>query len=329
MNPAADGWYRNGNSHQDAGEHPQAEQCFRSAIAAEPAHAKAWNNLGVSLQAQGRTGPAMTAYRTALAHDAALPQPNANLAHLCAAGGDLAGAAACYVAALKHHPGDPRLEHMLAAVRGETSPHPPAGYAAAYFDEVAHVFDQHLVCELGYGVPRLLAEAVAPLLAGRAPCRVLDLGCGTGLVGAALHAVLPSPVLAGVDASCEMLRQARRRGLYSRLALGDLVAELHATPPGSLDAVVAADVFIYLGALDTVFDAVAAALVPGGAFVFSLEQAARGDYVLRPTGRYAHSDAYIEALARRCGFAACRLETIPLRREEGQIQSGSLAVLSL
>lgn len=327
MNPAADGWYRTGNAHQDAGEHTQAEQCFRSAIATEPGHAKAWNNLGVSLQAQGRTGPAMTAYRTALSHDGSLAQANGNLAHLCAAGGDLEGAAACYVAALKHHPGDPRLEHMLAAVRGETAPHPPAGYAAAYFDEVAHVFDHHLVSELGYDVPRLLAEAAAPLLAGRRPCRILDLGCGTGLVAAALHAVLPSPEIAGVDVSGEMLRRARRSGAYGRLARGDLLDELHAAAAESLDAVVAADVFIYLGEIDGVFEAVAAALAPGGVFAFSIEEAQRGDYVLCPTGRYSHSRSYVEGLAQRCGFASCRVEGIPLRREGREIQRGCLAVL--
>ena len=108
---------------------------------------------------------------------------------------------------------------------------------------------------------------------------------------------------------------------------GDLIAGL-GTEPVAWDLAIAADVFVYVGALETVFEAAARTLRPGGLFAFSVE-AEEGDdgYVLRPTGRYAHSLAYIKRLAAAAGLREMHLEESVLRMEKGRPIHGYIVVL--
>ena len=72
----------------------------------------------------------------------------------------------------------------------------------------------------------LSPERLAGLVAARCPDRggpVLDLACGTGLVGEAL-ATRGFARLTGVDLSADMLGQARAKGCYDRLVAGDVAA---------------------------------------------------------------------------------------------------------
>lgn len=68
---------------------------------------------------------------------------------------------------------------------------------------------------------------------------ILDWGCGDGAAGAVL-ACLGYRVIDGMDASDDMLAQARARDAYRRLLRGTSSADL---PDRSYDAVVAARVF--------------------------------------------------------------------------------------
>ena len=73
--------------------------------------------------------------------------------------------------------------------------------------------------------------------------RVLDAGCGTGLVGAELH-LLDVGRLVGIDLSHAMLGVARTRGVYDELHQGSLLEPLPFAPR-SFDAVVSVGVFTY------------------------------------------------------------------------------------
>jgi len=108
-------WYRLGNVREEQGRDADAVACFERAVALDPAHARAWNNLGGALQRLGRAPSAEEAYRTAIASDPSLLEPRLNLGRLAVARDELALAATCYREALAHHPGDPMLEHLLAA----------------------------------------------------------------------------------------------------------------------------------------------------------------------------------------------------------------------
>ena len=90
----------------------------------------------------------------------------------------------------------------------------------------------------------------------------------------------------------------------------------------------AADVFIYVGALDEVFAGVRRVLEPGGRFAFSVEAAAADvSFELRPSLRYAHGEPYLRALARRHGLSWLAQRLAPLREDQGRAVAGLYVVL--
>jgi predicted TPR repeat methyltransferase len=88
------------------------------------------------------------------------------------------------------------------------------------YDEWAPEYDGEAAAALmGHRSPVEVAERVAALV--RPEAEVLDAGCGTGLVGAAL-AARGFRSVDGLDLSPGMLRHARRRGVYHDLGPADL-----------------------------------------------------------------------------------------------------------
>lgn len=317
-------WYRLGNVREEQGRDAEAAPCFERALALDPAHAQAWNNLGGARQRAGDLEGAAEAFRRSIAADPDLAQPYLNLGRLYGVQGEQVRAAECFQAGLARHPGDPTFEHLVAAARGASTARAPEGYVTNLFDTVAPQFERHLVQDLEYRVPQALAALARPKLAKGA--RVIDLGCGTGLVAAALAG--SGTEIIGIDLSPRMLAIAAARGLYAGLEQGELTAALARMAPGSAQAVLAADVFIYVGDLEAVFAAVARVLAPGGVFAFSVEGLQSGTYRLLPTGRYAQSPAYLRALARGAGLEELTLERTRIRRESRGYAEGWLALFA-
>jgi predicted TPR repeat methyltransferase len=156
----------------------------------------------------------------------------------------------------------------------------------------------------------------------------VDLGCGTGLVAGALQGVgaLAGVEIVGVDLSPRMLEIAASRGAYSKLEQGDMADILVRLDAGSIHAAIAADAFIYVGDLAPIFSAVARALAPHGLFAFSVEAAPGDQFVLQPNGRYAHSPAYLRALAAKFGLQERRMEATRIRLEGASQVEGWLAL---
>jgi len=310
---------------RDGGDFAGAEPLFAQATALNAANPEIWEALGQVRLRLGRPDPALEAFSGWLACDPSRLEPYLSLAGVEIARGNPAAAEVWFQGALAHHPDNPMLRHMFAAVRGETTAMPAAGYVEQLFDGMAPIFEQHLR-KLGCEIPELLARSVLPLLEVYRPARVLDLGCGTGLLGAALAPA--KATLTGIDLSAEMLARATAGGHYAQLTKSDLVEYLRATGAASFDAVLATDVFVYLGELEPVFEGAARALVPGGVFAFSVEALEIGDFALRPNGRYAHSPSYLRAIAARHGLFERGFERIHLRVEYGVPVEGWLAVFT-
>ena len=203
------------------------------------------------------------------------------------------------------------------------------GYVRALFDDYAGTFDKHLVKNLNYRGPELLRGAVRRAYAayGRKLWaeRVLDLGCGTGLVAQAFAGAYAK--IQGVDLSPRMLAVARKARLYERLHEGDLVGFLKEQADRSADLVLAADVFVYLADLDEVFREVHRVLMPGGLFAFTVQAHGGADVILGEDSRYAHGDAYLRALAARVEFAVVLFEAVSTRQDRGADVPGFLLVL--
>ncbi|HJW80610.1 MAG TPA: tetratricopeptide repeat protein [Acidiferrobacterales bacterium] len=323
----APAWNNLGTWHQERGERAAAADCYRRALALDSEcgfihHAEAYNNLGTLLADEDRTAEAEACYRAALQVRPEFAEAHKNRGAVLQALGRRDGALASFRAAVRLRPDFAEAAYKLAALSGEQSPaSAPAEYVAALFDSYAGEYDQHLTATLQYRVP----QALCALLAERVPecggLDVLDLGCGTGLSGAALRGLARQ--LTGIDLSPGMLARARERGLYDRLIEGDIVQVL-AGQGASFDLVAAADVFVYIGDLEAVVASVGQVLRPGGWLTFSVESLPEGEYRLQPTGRYAHAPAYIEALARRHGFERVAEQAVTLRVEQGKPVAGQL-----
>jgi predicted TPR repeat methyltransferase len=214
---------------------------------------------------------------------------------------------------------------------GDAVPAMTATYVRRLFDQYAARFETSLVERLDYCGPALLREAVAAVMwrAGR-PLRfaaMLDLGCGTGLAGAAFGPFINN--LVGVDLSPAMIARAEAKRLYDRLVTGDALDALKAEAGGQIryDLAVAADVFVYVSELDPIIDAVTDILAPGGLFAFTVETHAGEGIKLLPTLRYAHAEEYVRAALHDAGFAVARIDRKPIRSEKA-VPVDSLVVVA-
>src|SRR4029078_5114537 len=96
----------------------------------------------------------------------------------------------------------------------------PPGYMRNLFDGFAPHYDDTMLQGLGYRAHlhlRTLADRV--LRPDAARLRILDLGCGTGLVGDTFKDLARGGRLEGIDIAPKMIDAARARGFYDELIL--------------------------------------------------------------------------------------------------------------
>jgi predicted TPR repeat methyltransferase len=308
------------------GQWAEAVPLLEQATLAEPDHLEAWGHLGTALSELGHAAPALAAWDRALALNPKLPEVWSRRGSLLRELGRLTEAGACFEQALALG-AEPELHrYYLAAVREATvPPAPPRDYVERLFDRYAGDFQSHLVEKLHYQAHEVLVRGLTPF-APRRFRAVLDLGCGTGLCGPLVRP--QADRVDGVDISVQMLEQARALGVYDELAHGDVAEHLLATAQ-RYDLILAADVFIYVGALESVFAGVLRVLEPGGLFAFSVETTDGGDdLLLLPSLRYAHSEAYVRRLAHGHGLAVRDVRRAPLRDDQRRPVEGLYVVLA-
>jgi len=246
--------------------------------------------------------------------------------------GDRERAIAAFVAARNADPQDyhgARLRLARLGV-GEATPAIMQRHVRRLFDQHAPRFDQCLLQHLDYRAPQLLFEAVAAVAPSGGEltrfAAMLDLGCGTGLAGAAFRAGVDR--LTGLDLSAAMIDEARRKALYDRLETGELIEFLaaEATAKARYDLVVAADVLVYVEDLAAVAAAVRRVLEPGGLFGFTVETYAGDGVLLRESLRYAHGAAHVRAAMAGAGLNLAYLAEVATRTERGEPVAGLLGV---
>lgn len=158
------------------------------------------------------------------------------------------------------------LAGMAAPALG-TTPKTAEG-AKTLYDEWASSYDAALE-SWGYQIPKRIAEELSSRGCNNLS-RILDLGCGTGLSGAALRAADLGTTggVVGTDISQTSLDLAMAKGLYSSVVYANLDEAL---PFGteSFDAVGCAGVLSYVERPDVLFPELARVLRPGGVFVTS------------------------------------------------------------
>ena len=311
----------------DAAGNPElARTHLRSALALQPDNLVLRRALGICLTNLGRPAEAEEYWRTLLTEHPGDPVSTRYHGLTLLLLGRKDEARTLFEQALQKDPGNTLLQFDVAVARGETPPTQPQEMVRGIFDGYASYFDRHLVGTLKYGVPKRVADIIRKRQHGNAEMNVLDLGCGTGLVGVYLGRVAGAFI--GVDVSPKMLQQAARHKIYTALRHNDLLKDLRQSAAESFDYVVAADVFIYVGDVTEVIPACHRVLRRGGALIFSCETAEESEaaLLLRPSKRYAHSRSSIERLCRTAGFANCALEPIDVRFENNAPIPGFIAV---
>jgi predicted TPR repeat methyltransferase len=248
------------------------------------------------------------------------------------AAGDRERAIAAFAAARDADPQDYHGARLRLARlgMGAATPAMMRTHVRRLFDQHAPHFDQSLLQQLDYRGPQLLLAAVTAVRsAGGRFASMLDLGCGTGLAGAAFRAGVDR--LTGVDLSAAMIAQARRKALYDRLETGELVEFLaaEAAAPARYDLVVAADVFVYMQDVALPAAAVRGVLAPGGLFGFTVETHAGDGVLLRESLRYAHGAAHVRAAMAGAGLKLSQLAEVATRTERGEPVHGLLGLATL
>jgi predicted TPR repeat methyltransferase len=314
-----------GNVLRGLGRNGEAVAAYRKAVSLKP-NAGAQNNLGVALCALGEDEEAGICFRAAIAIDRDHAEAYENLGGLLHGQGAHAESLECYRQVARLRPANGNARHMIAALTGENSERAPDEYVTKVFDGYSDKFEAHLVSDLNYRIPQQLVALIAKYTeTGGRKFDALDLGCGTGLVGAELADRAQS--LVGIDLSPKMLAQARAKNVYTRLIESDLSAAMHDEPESAYDVVTATDVFIYIGKIDDVVAQARRVLRTRGLFGFSVEaEGSQADYRLTSNGRYAQSPAYLARLAAEHGFIVRCCEAAAIREEQRVPVAGWLAV---
>jgi predicted TPR repeat methyltransferase len=241
--------------------------------------------------------------------------------------GDTGGAAEAYRKAREADPDD-RHGALLNLIRlGAAAPSEmPPVYVRTLFDHYAPDFDRSLTEGLNYSAPALLLAAVRAMAGRTHFTAMLDLGCGTGLAGAAFRS--KADRLAGVDISPGMVGQARRKNIYDRLEVGGLLEFLAAEKVAGqkYDLVLAADVFAYLPDLAPVARAAAAVLAPEGLFAFTVEAYGGDGVELSDTLRFSHGAGHVRAAMESAGLKLLGLDSASTRTEKGSPVPGLVVV---
>jgi predicted TPR repeat methyltransferase len=175
-----------------------------------------------------------------------------------------------------------------------TAPRAAPGYVRHLFDQFSTDYDARMTGELCYRAPAILRELWDLIGGAKTALDILDLGCGTGLSGAAFKNIARR--LDGVDLSPLMLAKARETGLYDSLSVADLETAL-ADKGLPYDLILAADTLVYLGELAPTFTGAARRLKPGGFFLFTVEGGEGEGFELGPKRRWRHSEAYLRKQA--------------------------------
>ena len=306
-----------------------AAASYQRALDLKPDYAEAHNNLGNVWKALGQRDKARASFAQALAVRPGYAEAHYNLGVLAAEASEPDVAARHLEACLDQDPGDSRGVRMLLARLGAgvAPQQTPPAHLLSLYDVRSRFWDG----ERYFG-----ADLVAGGLrrhAGRDGLDILDIGCGTGLVGAALRDLAGR--LDGVDLSPAMLEKAKAKGVYDELFQGDLVSFL-AGCVDRYDAVVGAATLIHFGDLEALFQAVFRSLRAQGLFVFTVfphedaasDYAVAANHALACSGCFGHSAAYVERLARETGFSVAQMETaVHEHDQDGNPVAGMLAVL--
>lgn len=335
-----------------AGDHTEAVNWISKAIAINPHVPSFHYNLAIVLREQGRLRESAASYERAIALKPDYVNAHNNLGNVCKALGDVKGAYASLQRALElnpenadtylslgllleeigerakaeqylrrcldYDPDDSRGVAFLLAHLGvaDTPLRTSLAQMLRLYDVRSRFWDH----EQSYFGAALVAQAFRRHTT-RVKSTILDIGCGTGLVGVQVRDCASR--LDGVDISAAMLAKAEAKGLYDGLFEADFTSFM-AQNADSYDAILGAASLIHFGELQSLMMIAFRCLRAGGLFIFTLfcdetnltEGRTRADFEvasnprLAQSGCFKHSASYIRQLAQHSGWSLRELEQV-------------------
>lgn len=226
--------------------------------------------------------------------------------------------------ALLTRPGDEKIQYLIATLTGSHPEQaPPAAYVQSLFDFYAPHYDETLEHDLKYQVPHLIFNAWDKLVQEKNKLNaILDLGCGTGLCGQLFKPWAAS--LTGIDLSGTMLEKLAQKHLYDQLIQAD-ICDFLLKNTKKYDLVLMGDVLVYFSDVSRLFSAITQALQPQGLFIVTAE-AGKSCYQRQISGRFAHSQDYLEKTACAAGLTPLFYQEVTLRVQHDEMAAGHLCV---
>ncbi|MFT5729453.1 MAG: putative TPR repeat methyltransferase [Desulforhopalus sp.] len=309
-------------SYKKVGNLTAAIKMYKEVLQLEPDSVDALYNLGGCYREQKKFDEAIESYLGVTLLDSNHMSASNNLAFVYQVQGETDKAIQCFKKVLELNPDHEAAGHMLAALTGAEVSSSPDAYVKEVFDNYSEHYEKSLVVELEYAVPEKIKHII---MTGdclkKSFHHGLDLGCGTGLSGEAFYKMTER--LDGIDLAPKMVEIAHEKNIYGALYVSG-IDEFLKEEVGPFDFVLAADVFGYIGDLKDVFTSVHHRTTEDVLFCFSTETVLGDGYKLRSTGRFAHSDLYIEDLAAQTGWRLLEKHKASLRKEKGAWIEGNL-----
>lgn len=324
------------------GCYKEAEEKYAAVINVDQRNVDARINYGALLYRQGRSLEALNQYQEAAIINPNSPEVSNNIAAIVSERGDYLQAIDMFFNALikdqdnktyainivenlmklaeknkkealriaeqwrQSMPENVFANYIYSVLNGENCDN--MAYNEMLFDEFAENYEEVLE-RIKYNVPLKMRE-----LLGNVEGKILDLGCGSGLVGEILKN--EHNHIVGIDVSQKMLDLACKKQVYDKLVKADVVNFLEEN--NDFDLIIAADVVGYIGDLEKIIS-----LCEGKKLCFSVELCDEG-FRLGETGRYQHSEKYVAALLDQYGFKNVSKTLLVLRLENNRPVNGMI-----
>ena len=230
-----------------------------------------------------------------------------------------------YAKYLEFHPEDGRLQHLVLALGTDAPPsRVPNACIEQIYRQFAPRYDTFMRESLNYEAPDRLGAAIAAAVGERSGLGVLDLGCGSGLLGTRLKPWAEE--LGGVDLSPEMIALAKQRDIYDQLSVAEITDWLECAA-ARFDLIAACECLEYFGDLSRVVSSAARRLNQNGILALTVERSEIYPFQLTKSGRYAHHVDHLSEVAAQAGLSVELLRDEYLRMEYDQPAIGYYVIL--
>jgi predicted TPR repeat methyltransferase len=289
-------------------------------------------NIAVILESKQRQREAIEYYKETVKLDPNYAAAYLNMGHLYLSQGAFELAKDTYTQAYHITPDSNDLKFILSALDSENfipQDTPPSSFIQNLFDQYAPYYDKHLTQTLQFRVPQLLIKVLEEhnVIDDHKKISILDLGCGSGLLGELLSPF--ASIMIGIDLSKSMLDIAAMKGCYQQTIHSDYLNVKHQQ---FFDLITASDFVPYLGNVSSLFDYCKANLKPQGFFILSYEtsdQDSHQDFFLDKTLRYKHASLFIQKLLNEHHFNIVHREKAVLRYNHKKPIDGEIVLAQL